>query len=63
MSSVSRRPRADWDDDVAVVYPLVVEEPPEWGDTGLVDPDGRPIRRRLKRPIGFTADWTPEYDL
>jgi hypothetical protein len=31
----------------------VFDEAPEFVETGLVYPDGRPVLRRLREPVGF----------
>jgi hypothetical protein len=43
-----------WLPDLPAVFHLTVfDGTPEFVDTGLVFPDGRPVWRRLREPIGF----------
>jgi hypothetical protein len=55
---VTRRPRADYDDDLearAVLPTIVVTEPADdFHDTGLLDASGDPIFR-MRSPIGFVT--------
>ena len=44
-----------------LVYDLTVEDGPEVEETGLLWPDGEPIVRYLRGPLGFLAT-EPEVD-
>jgi len=50
-----------FDYDRPVVYDLTVyDETPEYVDTGLLSPDGEPILRLARDPIGFLWSELPE---
>ena len=52
-----------FDYDRPVVYNLIVyDETPEYVDTGLLSPDGEPILRLAREPIGFFWSELPQED-